>query len=916
MLIPSQFQVSESGAATYTIPIQGSPGVAGMEPKLSLNYSSQAGNGLLGMGWSLGGLGGVTRCPKTMAQDGFRGGVNFDRSDRYCLDGQRLMLISGVEGGDGTEYRTERESFAKIVSYGSAGNGPAWFKVWTKAGQVMEYGRTADARVEAQGKSTIRVWALNRIEDTNGNFLTVSYTKDSANGDYYPNRIDYTGNSKTNTAPVNSVQFQYEMRPDTVPLYQATSLLKNVVRMKSITRYSGSTLLRQMSLTYSTNPISSRSQLLSYADCAPSLNSCLAPISVEFSSSDTGFFSVQGGQIYSGNFGSLDQYSKQVVDLNGDGINDLLWMYSGPDGLWTATSLGKGDGTYGPVQIAQFSGSNFGPFAQYTKQVADVNGDGIADLWWMYSGDGGVWVCTATGKGDGTFNPVKTVQLSSSNYGTIDQYTKQAVDINGDGIADFVLMYSGSGGLYAYTALGRGDGTFAPLQGGAFSGSNFGANDQYVKQLADVDGDGIADLWWMYSGNGGVWIATATGKGDGTFNPVKIVQLSSSNYGSNDQYTKQAVDINGDGIADLVLMYSGSGGLYAYTALGRGDGTFDTLQGGAFSGSNFGTNDQYTKQLADINGDGIADLLWVYSGDGGLWVCTATGKGDGTFNPVQIVQLSSSNYGAINTYSRLVADINGDGFPDLVWMHSGADGLIVYTAKNRISETHVVKKFNSLASSTGVGYSYLTDKNIYTKDSYSSATYPLINIQAPLYVASSVVSSNGVGGATSTSYTYGGLKSDLTGRGLLGFRWMQTKQVETGLTSYTEYLQNWPYTGLPNVLKKTLVGGGNNGVLSQITNGYNCNDAANTTATPCSVGAGKRYFIYANQSIESGWDYNGAALPVITTKTEYDNWGNATKVDVSTSDGYGKITTNVYSNDSSNWYLGRLINATVISTAP
>jgi len=50
----NSFAVTESGAATLSIPIQVPRGIGGMEPQLALNYSSQAGNGLLGLGWNLG----------------------------------------------------------------------------------------------------------------------------------------------------------------------------------------------------------------------------------------------------------------------------------------------------------------------------------------------------------------------------------------------------------------------------------------------------------------------------------------------------------------------------------------------------------------------------------------------------------------------------------------------------------------------------------------------------------------------------------------------------------------------------------------------------------------------------------------------------------------------------------------------
>src|SRR4030095_5870018 len=61
MSTEGQFSVSESGAATYTIPLQLPPGSGGIQPQLALSYNSQSGNGLLGVGWSLSGLFALTR---------------------------------------------------------------------------------------------------------------------------------------------------------------------------------------------------------------------------------------------------------------------------------------------------------------------------------------------------------------------------------------------------------------------------------------------------------------------------------------------------------------------------------------------------------------------------------------------------------------------------------------------------------------------------------------------------------------------------------------------------------------------------------------------------------------------------------------------------------------------------------------
>ena len=83
MALPGKFGISAAGSATYSIPIVVPPGTAGMLPSLALAYSSQGGNGLLGMGWTLDGLPSIGHCPKTLAQESVRGSVNYDANDRF-----------------------------------------------------------------------------------------------------------------------------------------------------------------------------------------------------------------------------------------------------------------------------------------------------------------------------------------------------------------------------------------------------------------------------------------------------------------------------------------------------------------------------------------------------------------------------------------------------------------------------------------------------------------------------------------------------------------------------------------------------------------------------------------------------------------------------------------------------------------
>ncbi len=152
--------MTASGAASYQKPIEIPPGAAGTQPQLGLSHNSQSGNGLLGSGWSLGGLSVIHRCPQTLVQDGHIHGVDFTSVDRFCLDGKWLLNIKGIYGADDSEYRTEIDSFTKVPAHGNQAGGPAWFEARTKSGEVMQYGLTNDHENSdvQESRLKIRMW--------------------------------------------------------------------------------------------------------------------------------------------------------------------------------------------------------------------------------------------------------------------------------------------------------------------------------------------------------------------------------------------------------------------------------------------------------------------------------------------------------------------------------------------------------------------------------------------------------------------------------------------------------------------------------------------------------------------------------------------------------------------------------------
>jgi hypothetical protein len=249
-------------------------------------------------------------------------------------------------------------------------------------------------------------------------------------------------------------------------------------------------------------------------------------------------------------------------------------------------------------------------------------------------------------------------------------------DVNGDGIPDLVVANEskeGNSNGSVGVLLGNGDGTFQ--KDVAYRSGGWPARSVAI---GDVNGDGKPDLVVVSecadqghcTTEDGV-VGVLLGNGDGTFKPV--VKYDS---GGDAPSSVAIADVNGDGRPDvLVVNYCQS---INNCNNGTVNGTVEVLLNsgtGGFQRSSYELGGPYGTSVvvADVNGDGKPDLLATNACGDRSCVSVLLGNGDGTFQAAQVYDAGGSTATGL-----AVADLNGDGKPDLAVANLGTGvGILV-----------------------------------------------------------------------------------------------------------------------------------------------------------------------------------------------------------------------------------------------
>jgi hypothetical protein len=329
-----------------------------------------------------------------------------------------------------------------------------------------------------------------------------------------------------------------------------------------------------------------------------------------------------------------DPQSVAVADLNGDFKQDIVVANFAEDNI--SVLLGNGDGTFRPEETYN---TGLGPNGIV---LADVNGDGFPDV--IVADRNANNVDVLLNNGSGAFDAGQTFAVGSAPRSIA------VGDFNGDGKLDLAVANNESNNVSIL--LGNGDGTFQPQM--TFQAAQ-GATSIAV---GDFDRDGKLDLVTVGLGQSDAIVLS--GSGDGEFNTRGTVPLSAPGAGV------AVADLTGDGRDDLVVAEGTADQVEVVP--GIGDGTFDT----GLTISTGANSDPAFIKLADMNGDGSKDIV-VTTDNSTVEVLPILLDQGFLSGPSAFVSFPTGSYPS----GLAIADVNGDGSPDLIVPNFGDQDVSV-----------------------------------------------------------------------------------------------------------------------------------------------------------------------------------------------------------------------------------------------
>lgn len=659
-----------TGAATYTYSIEVPPGTNGLAPSLSLTYNSHSARGRaswVGLGWEISPYyiqRNVNYTPNGTSDDEFNLVLN---SNSYEL------IYNSTEG----RYHTKTESYLYIKNQSGATNenGTYWL-VRTKDGTEYRFGYNNDSETLSSKRDHVWRWSLDKVNDTHNNSIYYNYLENpnaDDNGTVYLNKIEYNNDRQ------RIIYFDIESRTDKYCVYDQGSKVCLAGRLKNINVTANGSLVRRYSLDYTYNNATSKSLLSSITEYGSDSSSSLPATNFSYYYGEFGFDSSESWSSPDSNDYLYDSSSSDgdviamVFDINGDGLPEYVKKDTGHWDVYPNT----GDG----FESNEIEWNTPGAGSYYIKNVdggtpytidadtVDINGDGLPDLviaggrpWSVYLNNGTDFNETAINWGvcsDCAY--MREIESGGDVY-------QDTLDLNGDGLPDYVVAdsYGSVGNYYWKVYLNNGTGIESDnIEWSAPDGyeddiRDVNSSGDITRDVLDINGDGLPDLVVKLSGDDwGVYFNNGDGFDLDKFDWDNYDDKLSIRVFDNDDTISDTLDINGDGLPDYVEKDDGNEEWDIY--LNEGD-EFDNngedwdTQNDNWDIRNVDTGDIKYGAI-DLDGDGLIDYVDAYS----AWYIYP----NKLYAPDLLSSISASLGGTINiTYA-----------PSTTFNNSGSDNI-------------------------------------------------------------------------------------------------------------------------------------------------------------------------------------------------------------------------------------------------
>jgi RHS repeat-associated protein len=498
-----------TGTATAKFDFSLPAGPNGIRPPVTLQYSAGSGDGPFGIGWSLGLM--TIRTKITPAP------ADLTATGTFSLAGVGDLVAMGAG-----RYRPVTDSTGLLIQFTSG----SW-TVTDKAGLTCTLGSTGASRLPG---SPPAAWLLDSCRDSAGNAVTFSWAP--AGGALVPQSIAWG---------TYQLVFGYESRPDVVldgsygpPVLLATRCSGAELHVTT----EAQSLVRSWSFRYDDGGGRGRSLLAVIGEQGHGADG-----SVLAAPDQTYAYSVPGAPAMvqvTGWTAPLTSADTDLADLNGDGLPDLVRLGSGVPSMHP----NLGGGAFGPPHPLAQSPEPF-RLSGTAVTFADMSGDGNVDVLVLARPFSGYYPLSAPAGGRPAFGPpVIFRQAPAVTPGDPDV---RFLDLNGDGITD-VLVDTGRSWLI-YLRENTDTWSGRPVVLPPERTPPLSLADPHV-YLADMTGDGLTDIVLARGGGVTYWPARADG-GWGTATELSPAPVFGRNH---DPARLSLADVDGDGCADLVYV--------------------------------------------------------------------------------------------------------------------------------------------------------------------------------------------------------------------------------------------------------------------------------------------------------------------------------------------------------------------------